>query len=99
MRVLKSTGAPTHTHSMDCGDSGVQIEFYRNKNAPTPDYLNQDPLVVHLAFVSPDPEAEAARRISAGATPQAGPVTTAAGDVLVMLRDPWGFPIQLCQRA
>jgi len=99
MRVIKSSGEPTYTHFMDAGDGGVQIEFYRNENAPIPDYANQDPLVAHLAFVSADPEADAAPLIEAGATLQSGPLTTAAGDVLVMLRDPWGFPVQLCKRA
>jgi hypothetical protein len=26
-------------------------------------------------------------------------ITTAAGDNLIMMRDPFGFPIQLCKRA
>lgn len=99
MRVLKSVGAPTHTHFLEDSAGSVQIEIYRNEKAPVPDYPNQDPLVIHLGFVSEDPEADAERLIAAGATHQSGPTTTAAGDTLLMLRDPWGFAIQLCQRA
>jgi glyoxylase I family protein len=99
LQTLRAGGAPTHTHFLAASDGAAVIEIYRNETAPIPDYAQQDPLVVHLAFVSADPEADQARLIAAGATPQAGPVTTAAGDTLVMLRDPWGFPLQLCRRA
>lgn len=99
MRVVKAIGAPTHTHFLEAEDGAVQIEFYRNETAPIPDYPNQDPLLIHLAFVSADPVADAERLKAAGATHQSGPTVTAAGDELIMLRDPWGFPIQLCKRS
>lgn len=99
MRVLKAGGAPTFTHFLEDSEGSIQIEIYRNEIAPIPDYPKQDPLVIHLGFVSEDPEADAKRLIAAGATHQSGPTTTAAGDTLVMLRDPWGFPVQLCNRA
>jgi glyoxylase I family protein len=99
MRVVKALGAPTHTHFLEGSDGTVQIEFYRNENAPLPDYPRQDPLVVHLAFVSDDPATDADRLIAAGAFLQSKATTTPAGDTLVMLRDPWGFPIQLCRRS
>ncbi len=98
MKVLRSVGAPTFTHFLGASDDAVLIEIYRNTNAPIPDYPNQDPLVIHLAFVSTDPNADAARLTAAGATIQAPATTTPAGDTLIMLRDPWGFAIQLCQR-
>lgn len=99
MKTLRAIGAPTFTHFLAASDGAAVIEIYRNEAAPIPEYPQQDPLVVHLAFVSEDPSADRSRLIAAGATPQAGPVTTAAGDTLVMLRDPWGFPFQLCHRA
>lgn len=97
--VLRSTGAPTFTHFLATAGNGVVLEIYRNDKAPIPDYPQQDPLVVHLAFVSESPESDLQRLVAAGATLQSGPTTTAAGDTLVMLRDPWGIPIQLCRRA
>ncbi len=99
MRAVKSIGAPTYTHFLEAADGAVQIEIYRNETAPIPDYPNQDPLLIHLGFVSADPVADADRLKVAGATHQSGPTVTAAGDELIMLRDPWGFPIQLCKRA
>lgn len=99
MKTLRATAAPTFTHFLESSDGAVLLEIYRNENAPIPDYPRQNPLVVHLAFASGDPEADMAGLIKAGATRQAGPTTTATGDVLIMMRDPWGFPIQLCKRA
>lgn len=98
MRILRSGGAPTHTHFLADSDGTSVLEIYRNEDAPLPDYPRQDPLVVHLAFVSEDPAADRERLLAAGAVHHAGPTTTPAGDTLVMLRDPWGFPIQLCRR-
>ncbi|MCC5844600.1 MAG: VOC family protein [Verrucomicrobia bacterium] len=99
MKTLRAGGAPTFTHFIASPDGAAMLEIYRNEKAPVPDYPNQDPLVIHLGFASKDPEADRDRLLQAGASHQAGPVTTAAGDVLIMLRDPWGFPIQLCKRA
>jgi len=99
MRIVKAGGAPTHTHFLETADGAVQIEFYRNESAPIPDYPSQDPLVMHLAFVSEDPEADAGRLIEAGATPVSGPTTTDSGDRLMMVRDPWGVALQMCRRA
>lgn len=98
-KTNRSTGGPTFTHFLSACDGAVLLEIYRNEAAPIPDYPTQDPLVVHLAFASENPEADMERLLQAGATLESGPTTTAAGDTLVMLRDPWGFPIQLCRRA
>jgi glyoxylase I family protein len=75
------------------------IEIYNNPNAPMPDYEQTDPLVVHLAFACEDVAGERARLIEAGARAVAKIQHTPDGDRVAMLRDPWGLPIQLCQRA
>ena len=75
----------------------VFLELYTNSTDPIPDYATQHPLRVHFAFAVPDARAESARLQRAGATllvaePQPD------GTMLIMLRDPWGVPVQLCQR-
>jgi hypothetical protein len=52
-----------------------------------------------VAFVCDDPGGTAQRLIRAGAMLVSGPEIKPNGDELVMLRDPWGLPIQLCRRA
>ena len=56
-----------------------------------------DPLLVHLAFVSPDPENDKNRLIEAGAG-YVEEVNLPDGSKLIMMRDPWGLAIQLCKR-
>jgi glyoxylase I family protein len=73
------------------------VELYTNPQALIPDYATQHPLVFHFAVVAPDAKAERARLERAGATffledPQPD------GSLLIMMRDPWGVPLQLCQR-
>jgi len=89
--------APYTTFLAD--DTGrVTIELYSNPAAPYPDYPNQSPLVFHLALAVTNARAEQARLEKAGATWFAD-VTPPDGSLLVMMRDPWGVPVQLCQRA
>ena len=75
----------------------VVVELYCNPKAPIPDYAAAHPLSFHIAVVAIDARAERARLEKAGATlfledPQPD------GSMLIMLRDPWGVPLQLCQR-
>ncbi len=98
LAILRArTEAPYTTFLGD--DTGrVFLELYTNPKDPVPDYAAQHPLRVHFAFAVKDAKAECARLLQAGATlaleePQ--PDST----LLIMLRDPWGVPVQLCQRA
>lgn len=97
--VKRVAGAPTHTHFLADSGGNVMVEIYNNPRVRTPDYWVMDPLLLHLAFCSDDPAADRDRLVAAGATIAEDFVTTAAGDGLVMLRDPWGFAIQLVRRA
>ena len=79
-------------------DTGrIIVELYSNPKAPYPAYASAHPLLFHIAVVAPDAKAERARLEQAGATlfleePQPD------GSLLIMMRDPWGVPLQLCQR-
>ena len=78
-------------------DAGTMIELYRNDDFPVPDYPSQPPAILHLAFHSADPEADRARLEPAGATYHSE-VRDDSGSLLIILRDPWGVPVQLCRR-
>jgi uncharacterized glyoxalase superfamily protein PhnB len=87
------------THFLADADKRIVVEIYNNPKAPQPDYAAMDPLLLHLAFSVDDPEAECELLLQAGAT-MADPLQTLAnGDRVLMLRDPWGFAIQLVKRA
>ena len=86
-----------HTHFLADSTGKVMIEIYNNPPREVPDYPSMNPLTLHLAFVSEDPEADAARLNQAGAQ-LVDDVRLSDGSVLLMLKDPWGFAIQLCKR-
>ena len=90
---------PPYTHFLADGTGAVMIEIYGNREVQVPEYRDMNPLTLHLALVSTDVEADARRLTAAGAT-QVGEIqTTPEGDRLAMLRDPWGFVIQLVNRS
>ena len=79
-------------------DSGqIMIEIYGNPLAVVPDYANQHPLIVHLAFVSENPDEDSQRLQQAGAVELTNDKME-DGSHLIMMRDPWGLALQLCKR-
>ena len=93
----RTTGAP-YAHFLADDSGTVMIEIYGNKDAQLPDYRNMNPAELHLAFVSTDVAADTQRLRTAGATVVAD-VHQLGDDTFAMLRDPWGLPVQLVQRA
>ena len=98
MRIVRAGGAPTHTHFLADEGDYVMVELYCNPSVPVPDYRSMDPLVLHLAFATDDVNRQHQKLLAAGATPAGDISITPAGDELAMLRDPWGFAIQLAKR-
>ncbi|MCC7493796.1 MAG: VOC family protein [Fimbriimonadaceae bacterium] len=98
-RLVRQLDQPPYTSFLvDSAGHGI-VEFYCNPAAPLPDYPRQDPLVLHLALQVDDVPGERDRLLAAGATLADDVATTPYGDQIVMLRDPWGFPLQLVHRA
>jgi uncharacterized glyoxalase superfamily protein PhnB len=98
LRAVLAEEKPPYKHFLAEAGGRVVLELYRNERALLPDYREKDPLELHLAFVSTELEADVAALEAAGAL-RVDTQTTAAGDRLAMLRDPWGIAIQLCNRA
>lgn len=96
--VVRQRADPPFTHFL-ADDSGRPIiELYTNQSAPIPDYSRQPPLCFHFALAVADAGAERLRLEKAGASlvlEEPFP----DGTLLIMMRDPWGVPVQLCQRA
>ena len=88
----------TQTHPAFVVDSTGQmaIEFYRNDAAPIPDYTAISPLTLHIAFLSEDVDADAARLVAAAATLLE--TVHKPGFDMAMLRDPFGLAIQFVTR-
>ncbi len=80
------------------GSGRVIMEFYSRNDAPMQEFAQVHPLTFHVAFVSEDAETDKKRLQTAGAH-FVEDIHKEDGSHLVMLRDPWGMPLQLCQRA
>ncbi len=97
LRIARHQPQPTQMHFLTDDAGAFCLEIYRNPVVETPDYHARDPMLFHVAFKSKDLAADQARLIAAGATYHAE--TKRPGDHLIMLRDPWGIGLQICQRA
>jgi glyoxylase I family protein len=98
MRIVRSNAAAPHIHFLADAGERVVIEIYSNSADAIPDYQAMHPLRFHLAFDAPDPDAAREALVRAGAT-FVNEQTLPDGSRLLMLRDPWGLPLQLCRRA
>lgn len=95
--IARSRSDAPFTHFLADETGRTVVELYANPKAPITDFTRAHPLCFHLAVVAPNAAAEQQRLLQAGATlfleePQPD------GSLLIMLRDPWGVPLQLCQR-
>ena len=79
------------------GSGRVIIEFYHRNDELIQDFKERHPLTFHVAFVSENAQKDRERLVKAGAS-FFEEVRKEDGSHLVMLRDPWGLPLQLCQR-
>jgi catechol-2,3-dioxygenase len=77
----------------------VMLELFNNTVTPPLDSPSLAPLTLHIAVKSPDPAADVARleRVGAKRADPNAPIPD-RGDILVLLRDPWGNVIQLAKR-
>ena len=95
--IARSREDAPYTHFLADETGRTIVELYTNPKAAIPDYAAAHPLCFHIAVVAADARAERARLEKAGAKlfleePQPD------GTLLIMMRDPWGVPLQLCQR-
>lgn len=95
--VVRKLGPPQHTHFLGDHSGAILLEIYNNPPQAVPDYPSMDPLQLHLALISQDPDADKKMLMQGGAT-FVEEISTPDGSHLVMLRDPWGLPLQLCKR-
>ncbi len=98
MTVVRQGEGPIHMHFLADSSGRVLFELYTNPPELVPDYREQHPQILHIAFAVQNMAVTRQELINGGATAVGEIGTTPAGDRLAMLRDPWGFAVQLCQR-
>lgn len=75
----------------------VVLELYANESKPRLDLAATASAALHLAFSVDEIEPAVRELVAAGATVESEPAEN-AGDMLAMLRDPFGLALQLVQR-
>lgn len=87
---------PFMTFLADSSDR-VIMEIYHRPDETITVFAEKHPLTFHVAFVSENAQEDRLRLEEQGAT-FFEEVKKEDGSHLIMLRDPWGMPLQLCQR-
>jgi catechol 2,3-dioxygenase-like lactoylglutathione lyase family enzyme len=98
MSISRKYELPTNCRFLMSFGDQVMLEIYNNPKATVPDYRKIDTLHLHIAFYSENIEADRARLLAAGATPETEVIHTPDDDYVTMMRDPWGIPLQLVKR-
>ena len=98
MKIVLAIPKPSQTHFLADEKERVCMEIYTNPNAIVPDYSSQHPLCFHFAFEAASPAAMKDKLITAGAS-VFEELKLDDGSCIIMFRDPWGVPFQLCKRA
>ena len=94
MQVLLDNGA---AYFMGDEEGKMCVELYTNPKAPVPNYGEMHHLTMHFAFAVENAVELSEKLLGNGAT-LVEKLVTDDESVLIMLRDPWGMPLQLCQR-
>jgi glyoxylase I family protein len=99
--VIRRQNGDDHKGLAFISDSphGAMLELFDNNVTPALKGYALSPLAVHIAVTSADPAGDVARLVKAGAVHIEGDPNKPTGDILVLLRDPWGMVIQLAKRA
>lgn len=87
-----------YTHFLTDDSGRVVLELYSNTAQAFLPFADNHPALFHVAVVAKDAIAERRRLEKAGAK-LLSEETLEDGTILVMMRDPWNVPLQLCQRA
>lgn len=96
-QVVHEVKNETNTRFLADSKGHVFLEIYNN---PVGTFLSFNDLHVlgfHIAFVSENSAKDRDRLTQKGAV-LVEEVRPNEGSLLVMMRDPWGIPLQLCQR-
>jgi glyoxylase I family protein len=92
-------GPPNYGVFLADSAKNMMMEIYQNDQVPVIKFSDVDFFSLHLASMSSDLAATKDKLVKAGATVAQDINKTPAGDEILVLRDPWGFPLQFVKRA
>jgi len=98
LKVVSEQKEPPFMTFLADSSGRVIMEIYHRPDEAITEFSKQHPLTFHVAFVSENAHEDRSRLEVKGAS-FFEEVRKEDGSHLIMLRDPWGMPLQLCQRA
>lgn len=98
LKVVSEQKEPPFMTFLADSSGRVIMEIYHRPDEAITEFSKQHPLTFHVAFVSENAQKDRLRLEEQGAS-FFEEVKKEDGSHLIMLRDPWGMPLQLCQRA
>jgi glyoxylase I family protein len=99
MKVMREGPPPANARFITDAGGNMMLELYKNPPEAIPDYRSMNVRVLHIAFMVNDVKAIRDKLVAAGATVAEDIEVTPTGDAVLILRDPWGVPIQFLKRA
>jgi catechol-2,3-dioxygenase len=99
MKIMREGPPPVNMRFIADAGGNMMLELYNNPADEVPDYRNMGVLTLHIAFLVDDVAQIRGDLLDAGATMAKDIEVTDAGDEILILRDPWGIPIQFLKRA
>jgi uncharacterized glyoxalase superfamily protein PhnB len=97
-KIISQSDGPSHNMLISDADENMMLELNQDSNSPMLEFEKIDYNSFHLAFSVDDIVLIKEKLISAGAKLAEDIKKTANGDQVLMLRDPWGQPIQFVKR-
>lgn len=97
MKIVRAMEKSPFTRFLSDKTGRVVLEIYSNNNAPVPDRNKVHSLEFHFAFMVDDVPGTRDALIRAGAIVEEE-LHMEDGSHLIMFRDPFGVPVQICKR-
>jgi uncharacterized glyoxalase superfamily protein PhnB len=98
MLVMREGTAPNYGIFISDSPKGMMFELYQNKDFPVIKFEDVSHMSIHLAFMAEDIEAVKKQLLVSGAKIVEDTNKTPAGDIILMMHDPWGLSIQFVKR-
>ena len=96
--IVRDGIAPTYGMFIADAGKNMMFELYQQQEYPVIDFTTLSHMSIHIAFMVDDIQAAKSTLVAAGAKVVDDITKTASGDFVLMLRDPWGLPIQFVKR-
>jgi uncharacterized glyoxalase superfamily protein PhnB len=98
-KLMYKGDPPGNTRFIIDEKNNMMMELYNNTKFPRLNFPNMNYMAIHFAFMADSIEQVKEKLLAAGATLAEDIQVTPSGDKVLMLRTPWGLPIQFVERA